>query len=217
MNFETIGLKSRYVFKETHLDTSHEIDDIRAKLRRFVAPAIRDLESQKLINGFHYIVHASIDLRISSSDWAQQLPGIRGVLADHSISPDLQDWKDADAMPPARYGGSDGVLLCYNNLEFNSRLCLALIELMSETDSDDVREAQEKLCPHQWLHYLCNQFGCLNLDQIGFELKDASDWLAAEKRRARGPQAGAAIDDLLTGLGVVIKQFAVLRNRDFTW
>ncbi len=177
MNIETLGLKASYVFKETHIPTSRERHDILRLLKQFVAPAIRDLESKNLINGFHHIVHKNIDLRLSSHDWLQHEASIREVLAANSISPDLEDFKDCVEMPPENYGGKTGVLLCYNNLEFNSRLCLALVELMYETSDETIRKKQERLCPHQWVHYLFNQDGYLNLDQVRFELSDAVIWL----------------------------------------
>ena len=80
-------------------------------------------------------------------------------------------------MPNEQYGGKTGVLLCYNNLEYNSRLSLALVELLSETNDQAIHQTQERLCPHQWVHYLCNQCGYLNQDQIVFELNDAFAWL----------------------------------------
>ncbi len=174
VDIETLGLKSLYIFKETHIQTSRERLDIHQKLRQIVAPAIRDLESQRLINGFHHIIHEDIDLRLSCNDWHQYEPKIKEILTLHSIPSDLRDWV---LMPPERYGGKTGILLCYNNLEFNSRLSLAIVELMDETDYGSIRQAQESLCPHQWVHYLCNQFGYLNFDQIAFELNDAFIWL----------------------------------------
>ena len=173
-DIKTLGLKSCYVFKETRIPTSHKRHDIRQQLGQIIAPALCDLESQQLINGFHYIVHKHIDLRLSCGNWPLHESRIRDVLVTHSIPPDLEDW---GPMPSERYGGEIGVLLCYNNLEFNSRLCLALAQLMYETDDEKTRESQEKLCPHQWVHYLCNQFGYNNLEQIMFELDDALLWL----------------------------------------
>ena len=174
VDIRTLGLKSIYVFKETHISTSHARHDIHEKLRQVVSPVIRDLESEGLINGFHHIIHKDIDLRLSCHDWQQYEPRIREVLRIHTISTDLKDW---GPMPLESYGGETGVLLCYNNLEFNSRLSLALIELIHETDDESIQEAQHALCPHQWVHYLCNQFGYLNPDQILFELNDAFVWL----------------------------------------
>jgi hypothetical protein len=173
MDIRTLGLKSSYAFKETHVPSSLEGEKIRATLKDIVSPTIRDLESRQLINGFHYIVHSDVDIRISSSNWPQHLPAIKEVLENHSVPPDLNDWQ----MAPDNYGGEIGVQLCYNNLEFNSRLCLALVQLMSETDNPAIDRNLAKLCPHQWVHYLCNQFGYLNRDQIIFEMNDSFVWL----------------------------------------
>jgi len=169
VNIKTFGLKSKYDFKETHIPTSLCRHNIHQKLREIVAPAIRDLESGGLINGFHYLVHEHIDLRLSCADWDQHESKIKQVLKDHSIPTDLADWE----FKPEGYGGETGAVLCCNNLEFNSRLCLALLELINETDDQRNRQEQDKLCPYQWVHYLCNQFGYLDLDQDRFELHDA--------------------------------------------
>ena len=173
VDMATYGLKSKYTFKNTYIRTSRSRDDIHQKLRQIVAPAIRDLESRGLINGFHYLVHEHIDLRLSCADWDQHESKIKQVLKDHSIPTDLVDWE----FKPEGCGGETGAVLSCNNLEFNSRLCLALLELINETDDQRIRQEQEKLCPHYWVHYLCNQFGYLNLNQVKFEFQDAFIWL----------------------------------------
>lgn len=176
VDIAALGLKTSYDFKETSIPTSRERSDIHQKLREVIAPTISDLESQKLINGFHHTIHEDIDLRLSCVDWPKHKSRIREVLSIHSIAPDLKDW---GPMPLERYGGEIGVLLCYNNLEFNSRLSLSLVELISKTGETSLKQWQERLCPHQWIHYLCNQYGFLNLDQITFEINDAFEWLQA--------------------------------------
>lgn len=173
IDIEALGLKSFYNFKETCIPTSREISDIHQKLRQIVTPTIIELESKKLINGFHYLIHHDIDLRLSCNDWNRHESSIKKILAEHSVATELTNW----AMPPETSGGEIGVFLCYNNLEFNSRLSLALIGLINKTSDKSIRQAQENLCPHQWVHYLCNQFGYLNLDQIRFEFNDAFRWL----------------------------------------
>ena len=201
IKIETFGLKSSYLFKQTHIPTSDVRHDIYQVLKESVAPAIRDLESKKLTNGFHYIVHEKIDLRLSSHDWPKYEASIREVLAAHSISPDLEVFKDCVEMPPQNYGGTTGVLLCYNNLEFNSRLCLALIELMYETDDKTLRQKQEELCHHQWVHYLYNQGGYLNFDQIRLELNDAFKWLESLMcKRGSDPHIRAEATEILNKL-----------------
>ena len=208
MNIETLGLKSSYMFKETQIPTSRKRHDIYQLLNKFVAPVIRDLEYKNLINGFHYIAHKNIDLRLSCNDWPKHEASIRKVLSAHSISPDLKDWKTCDEMPPDNYGGKTGVLLCYNNLEFNSRLCLALVELMYETEDETIRKKQEALCPHQWIHYLFNQSGYLNLDQICLELNDAAIWLEKEmNNHAYVAQVRSEASEILKELRNVITRF----------
>jgi len=179
MSIRAFGLKTCYVFKETQIPTSQRRDHIHQVLKRSVAPAIRDLESDELINGFHYIIHRNIDLRLSCDDWGKDKSKIQNVLALHSIPTPLRDW---ELQPPESYGGETGVLLCYNNLEFNSRLCLAWLEIMKGTKEEAIRE----LCPHQWVHYLFNQAGYLNLDQIQFELNDGFKWLKGAMQRSPG-------------------------------
>ena len=201
---ESLGLKSVYAFKETHIPTSHSRKDIHRQLRETIAPAIRDLESQGLINGFHHIVHDEIDLRLSCHDWPNLEASIQAVLETHSIPFNLKDW---GPMPAERYGGEIGVALCYNNLEFNSRLCLALAELMNETQGSPILQMQERLCPHQWIHYLCNQFGYLNIDQITFELNDAFTWLESLITRNRGnPEVPSIVRGILSSLRQAIDQ-----------
>jgi hypothetical protein len=111
-------------------------------------------------------------------------------------------------MPAKRYGGDIGVVLCYNDLEFNSRLCLALAELMNETQDDHILQMQKTLCPHQWVHYLCNQFGYLNIDQITFELDDALIWLESLITQNQGnPAVSSIVRDILNSLRQAMDQF----------
>jgi hypothetical protein len=99
-------------------------------------------------------------------------------------------------------------VLCYNNLEFNSRLCLALAELMNETRDPLTRRMQERLCPHQWVHYLCNQFGYLNWAQIEFEVNDALLWLESMIRGNQGnPQVHSNARRMATGLRDILDRF----------
>ena len=203
MDIKILGLKSSYIFREARISLDGE--KIHTLLKDRVGPAVRELESSKLINGFHYIIHKDIDLRISSDAWPQYLCQIQKVLATFSIPPELREWKDGMEMPPEKYGGPTGVLLCYNNLEFNSRLCLALIELMSEAKDAAAQQSLMKLCPHQWVHYLCNQFGYLNLDQISFELNDAFCWLEVLLRQF--PTIRDAVRQLVDDHKTKIKEF----------
>ena len=202
LRFESLGLKTRYSFKETHVPTSRQKDHILQQLRGIVAPAVTELEERRLINGFHHIVHTDIDLRLSCEDWAVHGSEIGAVLVRHSIDAGLKDW---GPMPPERYGGPLGVLLCYNNLEFNSRLCLALAEVMHGAADAPTLTSQRDLCPHQWVHYLCNQSGCLNAEQILFEVNDAFRWLQALIGDGLNPDAIALARDLIAKMRRVLE------------
>lgn len=196
MDTEALGLRPSYVFKQTHIPWAPDQGRIRLLLKDAIAPVIRDLESRRLIDGFHYIVHEQIDLRLSCHDWPQHEANIRHILKVHSVSADLRDYDDRVEMPPEKYGGETGVLLCFNNLEFNSRLCLALIELMSGTNDRTARQCLASLCPHQWVHYLCNQFAVLNSDQISFELHDALCWLRQSLSRLENARGRFSSEEL---------------------
>jgi hypothetical protein len=178
MNPDQLGprLRLQYVFKETHVPTAPKMQDIRQVLVTVVAPAIRELEAKGLLDGFHYITHADIDIRLSCNDWPAKESAIQQVLEQYSIASNLVDWK---GLSPDEYGGELGVILCYNNLEFNSRLCLPLLESIHEAAQQDnpLRDQLDRLSPHQWVHYLANQTGYGNMEQIAFELDDVFRWL----------------------------------------
>ncbi len=168
------GLKKSYDFKEIHVPINHEIADVHDKIFNYISPAIIELEALKLINGFHFILHKSIDFRISAEDWNKNEKEIKKILRKYKLSDDL---KNLEPMPPEKYGGDIGVILCYNNLEFNSRLISALIDTRKHTDDINMKKLQEKLLYNQWVHYLYIQYGFTNDIQIRLEFIDSLNWL----------------------------------------
>lgn len=200
---EKIGLKINYSFKEIHIPTNWQLSDIHSKLRYKVAPVIEALETKNLINGFHVIPHKDIDLRLSCFNWEANEPKIIELLNRYNISSRLTDW---GPMPEKDYGGPQGVVLCYNNLEFNSRLILGFVQLLDETRDSDLRRSLDALCPHQWVHYLCIQSGKDNLCQAQFEIDDAFVWLRTVKNR--GGQVPGITDKLRTIIESNRKQIA---------
>ena len=165
------------------------------------------LEAKGFLDGFHYIKHADIDIRLSCNDWPAKESSIQQVLEQYSIASNLVDW---EGLSPDEYGGELGVILCYNNLEFNSRLCLPLLESIHEVTQQDnpLRDQLERLSPHMWVHYLANQTGYLNWDQIVFEFNDAFVWLETMLARS-GDVANVkpAISQLLDRLSDTIGRF----------
>ena len=168
------GLNKDYDFREIHISTTSDISEVHEKILKNISPAIIDLEKAGLINGYHFILHAQIDMRLSSDSWDKKEIKIKEILRKHGLSDDLTPW---GPMSPDRYGGETGVLLCYNNLEMNSRLISALVELRDKTGDDNAKALQERLICNQWSHYLYIQYGITNDKQIGVEFNNALGWL----------------------------------------
>ena len=174
MKLHKYGLKDTFDFKEIHFPTTSELTDIHSIIRKKVGPLIFDLENKKLINSYHFILHKDIDLRLSTFDWISNEPKIKDILCLHNIDDNLQIW---GPMPPNKYGSEIGVNLCYNNLEYNSRLICALIELHHLTDDLALKKTQEYFIYNQWVHYLYVQYGIKNHIQVQYEFQDALNWL----------------------------------------
>ncbi|MBA7490747.1 hypothetical protein ES702_01290 [subsurface metagenome] len=170
------GLKESYDFKEIHVPTSHELADVHDKIFNCISPAIIELESLKLINGFHFILHEKIDLRISAENWNKNEKGIKKILRKYKLSDDLNNW---EPLSPEKYGGVIGVILCYNNLEFNSRLISALIDTQKHTDNTAKKDQQRWLLYNRWVHYLYIQYGVTNHVQSQREFQNSLIWLKA--------------------------------------
>ena len=65
-------------------------------------------------------------------------------------------------------------------------------------DDEQTLQMQRKLCPHQWIHYLFNQIGMLNPEQIEFEFNDALVWL-----RTAVVSSGRSPEGIATAKGVL--------------
>lgn len=202
------GLRELYNFKEIHIPTNGQLPDIHNKIINYISPAIIELESLGLIDGFHFILHKAMDLRLSAGDWEKNERSIREILRKNNLSDNLQNWDERTEMPPEHYGGDIGVILCFNNLEFNSRLILALIDLQKHTDDTAVRQRQASLVYGQWVHYLYIQYGLGNFLQVRLEFQDSLDWLETIIRRNPGnAQVQDHASKVLDGMNKEIKQF----------
>jgi hypothetical protein len=165
---ERFGFKTRYNSKQTQIDVDEEaknagmsltgVDELTGVLhfviRTKVMPAILELERRELINGFYFIMHEKLDLRLSCDSWEKKEQDIRVVLANHGISPELAHYKGLKE--------DDFKNLDDNNLEMNSRLVLAYLAIW-ERASQEERNHMSRAAPARWIHYLYNQFGYANL------------------------------------------------------
>jgi hypothetical protein len=162
------GFKTRYSFKQTQIDVDQEaknadmslanVDELSSVLhfviRTKVLPAILELEHCELINGFYFIMHEKLDLRLSCDSWEEKEEDIRIVLTNHGISPEL-----------VQYSGlkdDDFQNLNDNNLEMNSRFVLAYLAIWDRASQED-RNQMSRAVPARWIHYMYNQFGYINL------------------------------------------------------
>ena len=130
---EQFGFKTRYHFRQTQIDVDEEaknagmsladLDQLPSVLhfviRTKVLPAILELENRELINGFYFIMHEKLDLRLSCDSWEEKEQEIRTVLTNNGISPELVHYKGLK--------DDDFENLDDNNLEMNSRFCIGLL------------------------------------------------------------------------------------------
>ena len=165
---EQFGFKTRYHFRQTQIDVDEEaknagmslacLDELSGVLhfviRTKILPAILELEHREMINGFYFIMHEKLDLRLSCDSWEEKEQEIRTVLAINGISPELVHYsglKDDDLKN-----------LDDNNLEMNSRFVLAYLSIWDRASQED-RSQMSRAVPSRWIHYLYNQFGYINL------------------------------------------------------
>ena len=165
---EQFGFKTRYNFRQTQIDVDEEaknagmslvgVDDLAGVLhfviRTKILPAIMELEHRELINGFYFIMHEKLDLRLSCNSWEEKEQDIRIVLTKRGISPELVHYKGLK--------DDDFKNLDDNNLEMNSRFVLAYLCIWDRAGEED-RNQMSRAVPGRWIHYLYNQFGYINL------------------------------------------------------
>ena len=176
--FSEYGLKELYDFREVNITTTYEVDDIHRIIIDYISPVIIELESCGIINGFHFILLEDLLLRLSTESWDKNESNIKRILTKHSLSDKLKNW---DLSPPENHGGTVGVILSYNNLEYNSRLIMALLDA-EKTDNITIKADLQRygynflLCT-QWVHYLYIQYGIRNDAQLLLEFADSLGWL----------------------------------------
>jgi hypothetical protein len=165
---EQFGFKTGYRFRQAQIDVDDEArkaglpltdldqlpDVLHFVIRTKVLPAILELDHRELINGFYFIMHEKLDLRLSSDSWEEKEQDIRAVLTKNGISPELVHYKGLKE--------DDFKNLDDNNLEMNSRFVLAYLSIWDRA-SEEERRQMSRAAPARWIHYLYNQFGYSNL------------------------------------------------------
>jgi len=67
-------------------------------IRTKILPAILELEHRGLINGFYFIMHEKLDLRLSCDSWEEKEQDIRTVLVNNGISREFVHYKGLKEM-----------------------------------------------------------------------------------------------------------------------
>jgi len=164
---EQFGFKTRYHFRQTQIDVDEEAKNagmsladldqlpnlLHIVIRTKILPAILELEHRGLINGFYFIMHEKLDLRLSCDSWEEKEQDIRIVLTNNAIPPELVHYKGLKE--------DDFENLDDNNLEINSRFVLAYLSIWDRASQED-RNQMSRSVPARWIHYLYNQFGYTN-------------------------------------------------------
>ncbi|CAB1065520.1 hypothetical protein D1BOALGB6SA_10317 [Olavius sp. associated proteobacterium Delta 1] len=153
---EKFNFKTRYHLKEAQIDIGpFSNENFEKQIREKIIPAILELESEKLIDGFYFLYHSKIDLRLSCDSWDEKESDIKRVLTKHGISDSLKEYDLQE---------DEIANLDNNSLELTSRLRMAYILFKDKGDSQHNYSNLKKF-PQLWNHYLYNQFGYINLDE----------------------------------------------------
>jgi len=169
------GLKEHFDFREVHMEVMEPISNIHRAIKESVTPAVLELEETGLINSFHFIFQNDLLLRLSSDDWDAKDDKIRKVLEKHGIPPEFHEMYE---LPKDHFGGEEGILLCYNNMESNSRLIMGLLDLKDEYN-EELDEKLDHLVYSHWVHNLYIQYGINNILQVQYEFKDSLYWIVS--------------------------------------
>ena len=167
---EQFGFKTRYNFKQTQIDVNEEakntgmslasLDELskllQSVIKTKILPTVLELERRELINGFYFLMHEKLDLRLSCDSWEEKEQDIRQILANNGISPELKHYSGLK--------NDDFMNLDDNNLEMNSRFVLAYLSIW-EGATQENRNQMSQAVPSRWIHYLYNQFGYLNFKE----------------------------------------------------
>ena len=181
------------------------MQDVHDKLFFEIVPLLVELEERKLINGFHFIIHENIDLRLSCEDWSgRKGDKIVDVLRKVDLPYSFDRWSGLD---PDLYGGEPGVASCYNNLESNSRLIIGLLRADYEEDKNPVkaqrevfRRKRQSFITSQWPHYLRSQYGIDNELEAMVDFVNFWSWTKSLFKASKKRAVVCVIHSLLWGL-----------------
>ena len=166
---EEFGFKTKYHLKQTQIDVDiFSRDSVESQVAEKIIPAILELESEKVIDGFYFIMHGKLDFRLSSNAWDENESKVKEILRKHGISDDLKHHEDFQ---------EDEIANLDNNcLEIISRLMMAYLSLKDRHGQEKFSEKLHEI-PQHWIHYMYDQFGIVNLYEAVDHFNSAFIWL----------------------------------------
>ena len=163
-----------YELKIAYLDKADYEYLIREKIR----PLVGELEADGLIQGFHFIMHGTLDLRLAVE--GENLSIIADRISAQGIPHSgLKPWTGfTETSREYQWYGPAGIKILLQTLEANSRLVMDLFHF--KQDEGGLPLGKEKTIDylnHQLVHYFLIQQGIDNLEQVHFSLDDAKFWV----------------------------------------
>ena len=150
-------------------------------VREKIQPLVEELEADGLIQGFHFIMHGTLDLRLEISDEKKLSIVTDKILASGIPFAEIKLWNGfTENSREYKWYGPEGVAILLQSLESNSRLLMDLFQF--KENARNLPLGEEKTIDylnHQMVHYFLIQQGIDNLGQVKFSLKDAQFWLDA--------------------------------------
>ena len=143
-----------------HRDDQFELKAYADFLKTSVYPAIDELRHANLIYGYDFLTHPDFDLRMWLSDGAD-VAAIRHILARHGLQ---QGWRPEEDAAPAEVG------------EERRRL-LRILNLLAEVTRELITSEDPENSFVYAVHYLGNQMGMNNLQEVRSHIEQAAAWL----------------------------------------
>ncbi len=181
-------------FFEITIPRSDHLDEYHALLKTKIFPAIDELLAKKLINTYHFLTHAGLDLRISVY-YFQDLPKVAQVLSCHDLPNDFRVWDEKHE----RLEQEDEVL------RLNSEIVRVLL------DHPDRQKFYYLV-----LHYQNNSYGMDNHDEVEFHFEQMIAWSRTIKivnqKKDRYTAQMEAIDEIMIKLTELKNKIPVLQK-----
>jgi len=189
-----------YQFRVKHKGPEH----YRRLIIEKVGSLIHDLERAALIDGFHFIMHNTLDIRVSVKEEVN-VSKVEEIASRYGIRERLEYLGTSGDAPAELYGGIVSQELDHQALTSFSRLLIKLLRFGNFVENEYKGPDREEhlmgiqRLTHQWIHYLYIQQGINNVEQIRQELNDAFNWVRTVSGNIR--RRAEELNDRVKSLG----------------